>query len=86
VGAEIGTGVMGGNIGNVTGNALWNGASTLAWNKTIGAVAGITLVNTFGLTDTFLLMTYGIKLNHEAWPGCDFKLITLAGGTAAVTT
>lgn len=82
VGAEIGTGVMGGNIANYTGTFLNNGG-----NYTTKAIAStITLVNSFSFTDPVLLLTWGFKRNHEAWETGDFKLISLVGGTATVTS
>jgi hypothetical protein len=91
VGAEIGTGVMGGNIANVTGNYLYNG-STIA--GTAGAVpvadigAALTLASaaTFALNGDVLLVTFGVKLNHEAWEVGDFKAINLDTATKTVTS
>ncbi len=89
VGAEIGTGVMGGNIATMTGTYLFNG-------KTIGGTAGdtavtdigavLTFVSVFGLTGDILCVTFGVKLNHEGWETGDFKAINLDGATKTVTT
>ena len=80
VGAEIGTGVMGGNISNFTGTFLQNGTFSIA------IAATLALINKFGITDPILLVTYGLKLNHENWATGDFKAISLAGGSVTTTT
>jgi hypothetical protein len=89
VGAEIGTGVMGGNIANLTGTYLFNG-------KTLGGTAGhgstadiasvLSFVDNFGLSGDILLVTYGAKQNHENWETGDFKAINLDGATKTITS
>lgn len=84
VGAEIGTGVMGGNISNITGTYLLNGTTTaLSVPGTIGAA--ITLINTFNITDPILLTTFGFKLTHESYATGDFKMVSLTGGANTTT-
>ena len=88
VGAEIGTGVMGGNIANLTGTYLYNG-KTLNGSSNHGSPTDIgtalTFVDSFQLSGSIILVTFGAKQNHEGWETGDFKAINLDTATRSVT-
>ncbi len=89
VGAEIGTGVMGGNIANLTGTYLYNG-KTLNGSSNHGSPSDIgtalTFVDSFQLSGSIILVTFGAKQNHEGWETGDFKAINLDTATRSVTS
>jgi len=87
VGAEIGTGVMGGNIIHINGTFLWKGKSiTGASGFGSAADIGSTLVFALFNADAVLLETFGYKLNHEAWVTGNFKALSLSGVAASTPT
>ena len=89
VGAEIGTGVMGGNIANLTGSYLYNGKTvngTSGHGSSSDIGATLTFVDNFGLNGDVILVTFGAKQNHEGWETGDFKALNLDGATRTTTS
>ena len=94
VGAEIGTGVMGGNIANLNGSYLYNGLTILGEAGFGGSaddigedIASAFTALPFNITagQPILLTNYGGKQNHENWTTGNFKAVSLVGCTSVTT-